>query len=117
MVTKATKMTASQVEENVQLLVKTIWTGNGQPSLLEMVREQRRDIQEKILPRLTKIEGELQARNDQSSQAEIEKWKEKYETLVGTDKEKKDDRIYWTRTVAVLILAQIVQWGFMWLSP
>lgn len=119
MTVKSAKLTANQVEENVRMLVKTIWTGNGQPSLMELVRDQGKEIQalkEEILPKLKAIEEEFHSRNLAANQKEVDEWKAKYELEVKNSKEKREERVYWTRTVIALILAQLAQWGFMWVK-
>lgn len=118
MITKSSKLTPSQVEESVRGLVKLILTGNGQPSLLEMVRKQSEDVQSlkaEILPRLETIEGDLQKRNSEASVREIAHWKEKFDVLELSNKTKKETNTYWLRVVVGLVLAQLVQFVFLWI--
>lgn len=122
------KLTSSQVEENVQKLMKTVFIGNGEPSLSEIMRGTVKDIESfknEVFTRLESLERKMDERDEAyrkgaelSATKEIDSWKEKYENLTKRhEREKtyeKTNKVYWARTVISLILSQLVQWGFIW---
>ena len=122
------KLTTSQVEENVQKLMKTVFIGNGERSLSEMMRGTVKDIESfknEVFTRLESLERKMDERDEAyrrgaelSATKEIDSWREKYENLAKRhEREKtfeKTNKVYWARTVISLILSQIVQWGFIW---
>ena len=121
------KLTTSQVEENVQKLMKTVFIGNGEPSLSEIMRGTVKDIESfknEVFTRLESLERKMDERDEAyrkgaelSATKEIESWREKYENLTKRhEREKtleKTNKTYWMRTVVSLILSQLVQWGFI----
>ena len=124
------QFTKDQLNENVHKLMETIYTGNGEPSLKEIIRKQGRDLEEfrnEVLSRLQSIENKSEDREsdykhslERAKQQELDVWKEKYESLVKKEEEKKTEieknKLYWTRTIIGLIASQIVQWGFLFMS-
>lgn len=108
------KLTPAQINEQVQHLTQVVFTGNGEPSLREMMRTLQRGNEEThklLIDNIAKWEENDKAYKEEKTRLE----KEKYDSLIAHQLELKNSKIFWSRTLGVLVVTQVLQWAFLWI--
>jgi hypothetical protein len=102
------KLTEEQINENVQKLMQDVYIGNGEPSIRQMVRDTAK--------RMDEVHDLLQAHIDKWEKKEQEHMQEKISMLTQHQDDQKQSKTFWTRTVGVLVLTQLLSWFFIFLA-